>query len=713
MENAVELRWVISVIRRWLWLVVGCTLVSATSAFVLASRMPPVYNATATLLVRPSLGTGASEYNALFASERLALTYSQMLSGWPVMEAVITRLGLKETPHALAQRIRVNPVEDTQLIRLTATSSEPKEAALLADTIAEAFVEYIQALQVERYADFLASVREQIAELSAVMDETQSKIDTLGTSRTTQEEGELVHLETILAGYRSTYATLLQNYEQMRLTAAQSAETVMISERAQVPEIPVQRRMLYTTLAAVVGAMVAVGVAFLLEHLDDTVKTRDDVSRMLGLTTLGTISRLAEKEEKLVVLAEPHSPVAEAFRVLATNIRFSNLDRPLRTVLVTSPGPSEGKSIIAANLAAAMAQMGLSVVAVDADLRRSQLSRLFDLDPCQEGLTGAVLGGSVEGLLQPTQVERLAILTTGEPTRNPTRLLGSQRVQEVLDELVREADMILIDSPPVLPVADAALLARRVDGLLLVLEAGRTRWEVARHAVECVHRVRASLLGVVLNAVPARGNTYHYSYYEYRGDENARQKRRPEREHRDHRDGYRLGRRVAGEIVAQMLKLGDALMSYPSGLMTRLRRNGNLLERQDAENAARRDLPAIARARSLARMKERLVRQFDGPEPPSSNKLADMVGQRLGTITGAAMSGRTVRNYLALLTLPLEAQELAEAASIPERQLRPLVRLDVPREQVNLVRRIVREKLTGSEVEQAVEVLRAQYKAFV
>jgi succinoglycan biosynthesis transport protein ExoP len=737
MDNTVELRWVVAVIRRWWWLIVFCTLFSASLASVLTSRMPPVYHSTATILVRPALGMGADQYSAFRVSEQLALTYSQMLRGQPVMEAVIARLGLGETPHALAEKVTVDPIEGTQLIRITAETTEPKQAALIADGVAHAFIAYVQVLQAERYAGFLSSVQEQMGEISTVMDETQSKIDGLSTPRTGQEEAELTQLETILAGYRSTYAMLVQNYTQMRLTATQSAETVVITEGAQVPEGPVQRRVLYTTVASVVGAMVAAGGAFVLEQLDDTVRTRDDVRHILGLSTLGTIMRFTQDDEKLVMLARPDSPVAEAFRVLASNVWFSMLDTSLRAILVTSPGAEEGKSVVAANLAVAMAQLGLRVVVLDADLRRSEMGRLFGLDSYHQGFVAALLGeGSVDHLLQPTEVERLAVLGAGYSVTRQTRLLGSERVQAVLDGLAEQADVILIDSPPVLPVADTALLARSVDGLLLVLEAGRTRREAVQRTMECLQYAKASLVGVVLNAVPARWYTGHYSYYEQGGDEESMRGRPSRREHRDGSRGYglrgglprvilarmpklgggwprvilarmpKLGGGWPRVILARMPKLGDELIGYGSRLLTRLLSNGDTPGEMEARNAARRDLPAIARARSLARLKEQVVLETEESEAYSSHELDDLVGQRLAAIADWTVSGRMVRRYLSLLSLPMKVQELAEATGLREIQLRPLVGLDAPEEQFILVTRIAREDLAGAEVERLVRLLR-------
>jgi non-specific protein-tyrosine kinase len=465
--------------------------------------MAPVYSASATLLVRQAPTAGESNYNAFLLSERLARTYTQMLSEEPVLEAAIAQLGLRETPDRLADRMKVELIRDTQLIRLSVEDTDPVRAAQITNSIAEAFIAQNQALQEERYADSLGSMREQMDELSVLIEETQAAIDGLGTPEDSQGQAELARLETILAGYHTAYATHLQSYEQMRLTAAQSTDDVAVFRAARAPRTPVRPRTLTNTaLAGVVGAMLAVGVAFLVEYLDDTIKTPDDVRRALGLGTLGAIGQLKKGEDELVLVDQPLSPVSEAFRVLRTNIRFASVDKPLRTILVTSPGPTEGKSITVANLAVAMAQAGLKVVAVDGDLRRPGLHRLFGLHP-RDGLTGALLEGSMDGRLQPGQVERLAVLPAGELMR------------DLLSELTQHVDVVLIDSPPVLPVTDAAVLAQGVDGVLLVIDVGETRREVARRAAEGLTQVGANLIGVVLNRVPTRRGGYYYYYYHH------------------------------------------------------------------------------------------------------------------------------------------------------------------------------------------------------
>jgi non-specific protein-tyrosine kinase len=276
----------------------------------------------------------------------------------------------------------------------------------------------------------------------------------------------------------------------------------------------------------------------LLEYLNDTVSTSEDVRRMTGLNLLSTIGRFSTGEKELAVFAEPRSAIAESFRVLATNLRFANIDKPLRTLLVTSPYPKEGKSIVAANLAAALAQKEQRVVLVDADLRLPRLHDLFGF-PRSKGLSNALLSGNIDGNLQPTQSVQLRVLSGGHTPPNPTELVSSLRMRKMLDSLSQDADLVVIDCPPVLPVADAATLAASVDGVLLVLRSGQTRGQAARQAVERLRQVQANILGVVLNEVPTHGDGYYHYRYPY----NARD---DEKEWEDQDIKTRLGQIVSG-----------------------------------------------------------------------------------------------------------------------------------------------------------------------
>lgn len=540
MEEEIDLRQYLFILQRWWWLIVGCALLAAVVAFAVSSWMQPVYQAQVTLLVQQAPTTGLSEYTAILTSERLAQTYAQMLTGRPVLEATIARMGLSETAEQLAKRVKVERVRDTQLIRVKVEDTDPARAAAVANALAETFTEQVRTIQEQRYAESLSNLKAQIDELSAVIEETQKELEARARDTTSQAQAERTRLETILAGYRNTYAALVQSYEQMRLTAAQSADTVVLFEPAQVPREPVRpRRLMNTALAGVLGAMLAVAAAFVVEYLDDTLKTPDDVTRTLGLPTLSAIGRLEEGQSELIMTADPLSPVSEAFRVLRTNIRYSSVDRPLQVLLVTSPGPVEGKSVVAANLALALAQAGLRTALVDADLRRPRQHRLFGLHP-KEGLTGALLAGSTDGRLQPTEVEGLSLLPAGEKPPNPVELLGSQRMRELREELRGSFDAVVVDSPPVLIGADAAVLGQMADGVLLVVNAGETRRDAARQAVESLRQVGANVIGVVLNRVPSRRGGYYYYYYHpyyhyyqgYYGEEGQAKGRRRKRRKR-------------------------------------------------------------------------------------------------------------------------------------------------------------------------------------
>jgi non-specific protein-tyrosine kinase len=205
----------------------------------------------------------------------------------------------------------------------------------------------------------------------------------------------------------------------------------------------------------------------------------------------------------------PRSAAAEAYRTLSTNIQFSSLDRDVRTLLVTSVGPDEGKSIVLANLAITMAEGGHRSVMVDCDLRRPALHTLFGLKD-QPGLTSMVLDDALAPPLQATPIGNVSLVAAGPLPPNPSELLSSERFTRVLSAIGADADVVLIDAPPISAVADASILATRVDGVLLVVDSGRTRRDAARRATDQLQRVGARLLGAVLTNVKAEKDQTQY-----------------------------------------------------------------------------------------------------------------------------------------------------------------------------------------------------------
>lgn len=213
----------------------------------------------------------------------------------------------------------------------------------------------------------------------------------------------------------------------------------------------------------------------------------------------------------LITVTNPRSPIAEAYRTLRTNLDFSNLDKSLRALVVTSAGPDEGKSTTLANLAVTMAQGGKRVILVDCDLRRPTLHRLFSLKN-NAGLTDMVRDDAAlaNPPLQDVSVPNLQVLTTGPLPPNPAEVLGSKRMEEILAALLARADLILLDAPPVIAVTDAAVLASKVDGVLLVVSAGKTKRDDAHKAQAQLEKVNARVVGAVLNNVKPEARTQYY-----------------------------------------------------------------------------------------------------------------------------------------------------------------------------------------------------------
>ena len=228
---------------------------------------------------------------------------------------------------------------------------------------------------------------------------------------------------------------------------------------------------------------------------------------MTGTRT--SVSESLRNGAGLVMVQAPRSAAAEAYRTLSTNIQFSSLDRDVRTLLVTSVGPEEGKSIVLANLAITMAEGGRRVVMVDCDLRRPSLHAIFGLSD-QPGLTTMMLNESLAPPLQATSFANVSLVAAGPLPPNPAELISSERFTRVLAAIGAEADVVLVDAPPVSAVTDATILATRVDGVLLVVDSGRTRRDPGRRAADQLQRVGARVLGAVLTNVKAEKTQADY-----------------------------------------------------------------------------------------------------------------------------------------------------------------------------------------------------------
>jgi polysaccharide biosynthesis transport protein len=332
------------------------------------------------------------------------------------------------------------------------------------------------------------------------------------------ENSRLTQLQSTLDLYQNLYINLLSSLETVRLARLQNTPNIVKIEPAIQPEKPIRpRTVMNTGLAAFLGLMLAAGIAFLVEYLDDTLKTPDDVEQALGVPVLGFVAEMQyknKKAEEVYVSHQPRSPVSEAFRSLRTNLEFSSVQKPIRTIIVTSPSPAEGKTTIAVNLAAIYAQSGKRVVLVDADMRHPCVHRLLGL-PNRDGLSDLFRTGEGVQSVSRTKLElpNLMVITSGSLPPNPAELLGSERMSQILDELRGLVDVIVIDTPPSL-VADAQILSGKVDAVLLVVQPGKTQAETAIASMEIYKRAGARVIGTVVNRIP-RNREYYYGGYKY------------------------------------------------------------------------------------------------------------------------------------------------------------------------------------------------------
>lgn len=521
MSENMELKEIATTLWHRKWLIVFLTILAATTAFVISRQMTPIYEASTTLLINLAPASQASDNSAIAASERLARTYTQLLTKRPVTDEMLRRLELGTDLESTGSDIRVQIVEETQLIELKVQNTDPILAAEIANTIVEVFSEQNEALQTGRFIASKASLR---AQLDAVADQIQSHeaaIANLGAPRTNSRIAELERLQSELAQYQTSYTNLLQSYEEVRTAEAQTISNIIQVEPAEPPSAPIRPRiMLNTLLAGVVGGMIALGAVFLIEHLDDTIRTPEDVERILHVPVLGSIAvmdELGKNKEGGGLLAEAYNPGAiEPFRSLQTNIEFLGNPGGPGTILVGSLGPDEGKSTIASHLAAAIGISNKKVALIDADFRRPVLHEMFGV-PNEQGLSDMLIDH-----LEPQRVarsfdnSRLKLITSGSRVEAPADLLGSTRMLEVLADLEQQFDTLIFDGPPFL-ATEAFILASRLKSVLLVIQPGRTSEATARRLVPQLGRARADLIGVVLNRAPKR-DAYGYLYSDYDDD---------------------------------------------------------------------------------------------------------------------------------------------------------------------------------------------------
>lgn len=445
-----SLRQYLQVLRaRWYMVVAGLVLGGMISAAYLVTATA-TYTAHAQLFISTSSQTSLAEISAGGTFvQNQVKSYASVVSTPALTEPVIAELGLPYTPSQLAAEISATAPTDTVLIQLSVKDADAARAAAIANAVA-----------------------------------------------------------TRLAGYISQLETPLgQSTSPVKAT---------VTEPAQTPTSPSSPRpKLDVAVGLLLGLVAGGGVAIMLELLDNKIGNRVDVAAAAGAPVVGAVGDdpLASRKP-LILLDDAFSPRAESFRQLRTNVRFLGVERMLSSVVITGSVAAEGKSLTAANLAVALAQAGDAVTLVDADLRRPSVAATFGL-PASVGLTNVLVGNvAVDDAVQTWRDDLpLRILTAGPIPPNPSELLGSSRLQDLIDELLKVSDIVLFDSPPLLPVTDAALLARATDGALVVARSRSTRVAQLVSATAALRAADAAVLGIVLNRVPKKSRLVGHGAY--------------------------------------------------------------------------------------------------------------------------------------------------------------------------------------------------------
>ena len=528
-----DFRSYLGVIARRRWLVILATLAGLGLALTASLVPEPTYRVRAQVmttgtndpvaLVFGANGTGDLERQAtgqlaFIGSSKMRLAAANAYSG-DLDDSNVFRV-------AASQGNRSDPNSTSSIVELSLDSTDPVAAASLVNTYAETYVELREAMDREdllqtkqRLNALLSETEAQIADTLTPVSELEAEL-AAGTGDPTTV---LARIEAIREQLQPALDPLQQQASEIRrtlgslnlgveLAAGGGAEVL---SPAWAPDTPVSPNVpLNLIIGLVAGLFFGIVLAFVRDYFDDSIKTKETVDRVTGVSTLGLIPKVPGGSE-VVTISNPTAPAAEAFRLLRTSVKFLAVERQVRVVQVTSPSPGEGKTLVAVNLAIAFAQAGDRVVLVGADLRRPRMEEVLDV-PLTPGLTAVLIGDvTLPQAIQPASaVPNLSVLPAGYPPPNPSELLSGERARRLIDVLGQTYDVVVLDCPPVLPVTDSLVLARMADTTLLVTSANKTSKRSLTRAVELLRQVDAPLAGTVLNSLSADetfgGESYRY-----------------------------------------------------------------------------------------------------------------------------------------------------------------------------------------------------------
>jgi non-specific protein-tyrosine kinase len=517
-ESGSDIREYLAILRarKWTIVITACLLLAAALGY--SALQTPLYTAGARVLVQPLASPGSTAGAPVDVQ-----TESQVIDSEPVADLVVVDLDTNQSADALLGNLDVRGAStaqtsfsSAQVLQITYTSPDPRFAAQAANSFAESYIQYRKEQVLK---SFLAAQSAVSRRVEAATDQLNDLSDQLDEATKAGDDSLVTTLETQRSVLISRLGVLQQRFDDLEPDQATRSGGGQVIQTAGVPGSPSSPNYLRSALLAIVaGLILGVGLASLRERMDDRLRGRAHVEEVLDAPVLATVPRFTKPKRnaqaQLMALSESKGVGGEAYRTLRTNLQFVAAQKGIKGFVITSPSAGEGKTVTTANLGVVLAQAGKRVIIVSADLRRPSLEGYFGLSN-KRGLADYLLstGEPLWNYLVDPKIPNLRILPSGPVPGNPAELLTTARMTETLEALQANCDYLLIDSPPVVPVADAAILASRVRGTVLVVDASSTHRSSVAHAREELERGGAVLLGSVLNAYDPGSSPYYYAPY--------------------------------------------------------------------------------------------------------------------------------------------------------------------------------------------------------
>jgi capsular exopolysaccharide synthesis family protein len=523
----VDLVQLVKVLRRR-WIEVTLVMTVALGVAWLSTRVAPpgpplkTYEAAAVLLSRTevtSFGTGTNAYNIQ--------TIAALATVGEVPERVAEALQFQGDPFDLAQQVQATGSPETGILRITATSTDPEEATAVANEFATQLVAFLNQSTLETAAEQEKELRADIGELNDAINDLNQRIGT----DLTGDEALVAEREALFPAL----STLNAQLQQLRTQTATGPGLVTIQDAVPIEvagqvTFDVRSTGARLALAALLGLVASIGIVLLLEKLDRRIRTREQAERSLDLPVLSEIPvvrKWTKARANIAVATEPKSAVADSLRLLAAAV-IRRPPTPPQVILVTSPGPGDGKSTVVANLAATFAEVGKRVLVLSCDLRKPRIHSLFGV-PNMSGLSEVLAnpadsnGSLLSRSKWRTPLSKVMLVPSGTVPAKPGELLSSDNMRRVLEEARGLADIVLVDTAPVLAAGDSAHLFPLVDAVLVIVRADKTLTTSAERASELLRRLKAPVVGALLNAASEAGLPRdYYEYYEATPDDQRR-----------------------------------------------------------------------------------------------------------------------------------------------------------------------------------------------